>query len=190
MEFESVTHQVSLLWLFSRQPAWSASPCPSIHMRWAADNKYIYTMCIIRVSSCHWLPTWQIQLMCFLQPTNPTLVVLSASEDSLLKDPGLSADDATGRRLQEVHGAAGHRAVQPRANGQCVCPCAREWIMWTFVSIGKWWSFNRMKLSSQEPDVEKLEKKINSGQIEEVIHQVGPCSCWSPLEISVGLLVP
>lgn len=38
-------------------------------------------------------------------------------------------------------------------------------------------------LSSQETDVEKLEKKINCGQIEEVIFQVGPvsmlCRCFN-----------
>lgn len=42
----------------------------------------------------------------------------SASEDSVLKDSGISADDATGRSLQEVHGAAGQREVQPRQSGE------------------------------------------------------------------------
>ncbi len=32
---------------------------------------------------------------------------LSASEDSVLENPGVSADHATGRSLQEVHRAAG-----------------------------------------------------------------------------------
>lgn len=42
----------------------------------------------------------------------------AASEGPVLQDPGLGADHATGRSLQEVHGAAGQREVQPRQNGE------------------------------------------------------------------------
>lgn len=41
------------------------------------------------------------------------------------------------------------------------------------VFLFEWAVDKPVSLSSQEPDVEKLEKKINCGQIEEVIFQVG-----------------
>lgn len=48
----------------------------------------------------------------------------------------------------------------------------------TFRAVSPIGSFPLIKerLRSQEPDVEKLEKKINCGQIEEVISQVGHCN--------------
>lgn len=47
-----------------------------------------------------------------------TNFVSSASEDPLLEDPGDGAEHAAGRRLQEVHGAAGQRPVRPRESGE------------------------------------------------------------------------
>lgn len=44
--------------------------------------------------------------------------LLSASDNTLLKDPGLIADHAPGRSLQEVHRTAGQRQVKPRQHGE------------------------------------------------------------------------
>jgi len=97
------------------------------------------------------------------------LLFLSASKDPLLKDFGIAADNAAGCCLQEVHRAVGQREVRPCENGQVDSFFAG---LLMNVEGRRFLICSKIFLCSQEPDVDKLQKKINCGQIEEVIFQV------------------